>query len=283
MQHEVVRGVGIDVGYFRRSYGNFTVSQNRAVTPANFTAYSIPVPVDPRLPNSGGTLGGLYNVNPDKFGQVDTYVTPADDFGGMSEVFNGFDFNANARLRDLTLRGGISTGRITQDTCAIVTGRPDLTVTTTIGTVQSTEMCHVETPFLTQAKLFAIYNVPKVDVGLSATFQNLPGPLVAANYIATNAVIIPSLGRPLSGGAANTTINLVTPGTMYGERLNQLDMRFSKDFRFGRARLFRANLDIYNILNGNPVRAVNANYASWLVPTSILDPRLFKISVQFDF
>ena len=117
----------------------------------------------------------------------------------------------------------------------------------------------------------------------SATFQNLPGPLIAANYIATNAVIIPSLGRPLSGGAANTTINLVTPGTMYGERLNQLDMRFSKDFRFGRARLFRANLDIYNILNSNPVRAVNANYASWLVPTSILDPRLFKISVQFDF
>ena len=212
VQHEVVRGVGIDVGYFRRWYGNFTVSQNRAVTPANFTAYSIPVPVDPRLPDSGGTLGGLYNVNPDKFGQVDTYVTPADDFGGMSEVFNGFDFNANARLRDLTLRGGISTGKITQDTCAIVTGRPDLTVTTTIGTVQSTEMCHVETPFLTQAKLFAIYNVPKVDVGVSATFQNLPGPLVAANYIATNAVIIPSLGRPLSGGAANTTINLVTPG-----------------------------------------------------------------------
>ena len=93
------------------------------MTPANFTAYSIPVPVDPRLPNSGSRLGGLYNVNPNKFGQVDTYVTLADDFGGMSEVFNGFDFNANARLRDLTLRGGISTGRITQDTCAIVTGR----------------------------------------------------------------------------------------------------------------------------------------------------------------
>ena len=124
-------------------------------------------------------------------------MTPADDFGGMSEAFNGFDFNANARLRDLTLRGGISTGRITQDTCAIVTGHPELTVTTTIGAVQSTEMCHVETPFLTQAKLFAIYNVPKVDVGVSATFQNLPGPLIAANYIATNAVIIVA-GRPLS-------------------------------------------------------------------------------------
>ena len=36
-------------------------------------------------------------------------------------------------------------------------------------------------------------------------------------------------------------------------------------------------------LNSNPVRGVNANYASWLIPTSVLDPRLFKISAQFDF
>jgi hypothetical protein len=169
-----------------------------------------------------------------------------------------------------------------------VASHPEVTVVPTIGAppvgVQlSTSMCHVVTPFLTQGKLFAVYNVPKVDMGIAATLQSLPGPLIAANYIATNAVISPSLGRPLSGGAANATINLVTPGTMYGERLNQLDMRFSKDFRLGRARVFRANLDIYNILNSNPVRAVNAAYASWLVPTSILDPRLFKISAQFDF
>ena len=38
----------------------------------------------------------------------------------MSEVFNGVDFNANARLGDLIVRGGISTGKVTQDTCAIV-------------------------------------------------------------------------------------------------------------------------------------------------------------------
>ena len=282
MQHELVKGLGLDVGYFRRSYGNFVVTQNRAVTPADFTRYSIPVPVDPRLASSGQTVGGLFNVNPNRFGQVDNLVTAADNFGGQSEVFNGVDITANARLRSLTVRGGISTGRVTQDTCAIVQNHPEVTVTTTIGNVQSADMCHVQTPFLTQGKMFAIYNVPKVDVGVAATLQNLPGPLVAANYIATNAVIQPSLGRPLAGGVANATINLVTPGTMYGERLNQLDVRLTKDFRFG-PRLFRTNIDIYNIMNSNPVRGINAAYASWLTPTSILDPRLFKISAQFDF
>jgi hypothetical protein len=28
---------------------------------------------------------------------------------------------------------------------------------------------------------------------------------------------------------------------------------------------------------------VNQSYASWLVPTEILNPRLVKFSVQFDF
>jgi hypothetical protein len=238
--------------------------------------------VDARLPNSGGTLGGLFNVIPTKFGQVDNYVTRADDFGGQSEVFNGVDINANARLHNIVFRGGISTGKVTQDTCAIVKTHPEVTVTTTIGTVQSADQCHVVTPFLTQAKLLTTYNVPKVDVGIAATFQSLAGPLIAANYIATNAVIQPSLGRVLSGGAANATINLVTPGSMYGERLNELDMRFTKEFKYGR-NVLRANFDIYNVTNGNPVRGVNAAYASWLVPTAILDPRLFKISAQIDF
>jgi hypothetical protein len=285
VQQELLKGLGVDVGYFRRAYGNFTVTQNRAVAASDFTAFSIPVPVNSRLPNSGGTLGGLFNVNQNKFGQVDNYVTAADDFGGQTEVFNGVDISANARLHNIVFRGGISTGKVTQDTCAIVKTHPEVTVTQTIvvaGGTQSADQCHVVTPFLTQAKLLATYNVPKVDVGLAATLQSLPGPLIAANYIATNAAIQPSLGRPLSGGAANATINLVTPGAMYGERLNEVDLRLTKEFKYGR-NVLRANFDIYNVTNGNPVRGVNAAYASWLVPTAILDPRLFKISAQIDF
>jgi hypothetical protein len=283
VQHEIVSGVGVDVGYFRRSFNNFTVTQNRAVLPADFTPYSIPVPVDPRLPNSGQTLGGFRDVNPNKFGQVDNYVTAADNFGGQTESFNGFDFSANARLRHgLVLRGGVSTGKVTQGVCNIVRDHPEVSVVTTIGTAQSTTMCDVETPFLTQGKLLATYGVPKIDVDIAATFQSLPGPLIASNYIAASSVIAPSLGRPLSGGVANATLNLVTPGAMYGERLNELDLRFAKLFRMGKNTI-RANFDIYNALNGSYVRAVNANYAAWLTPTAILDPRLFKISAQFDF
>ena len=60
--------------------------------------------------------------------------------------------------------------------------------------------------------------------------------MLAANYAAPNSVVAPSLGRNLSGNAANVTVNLVAPGTMYGDRINQLDVRVAKTLRYGRSR-----------------------------------------------
>src|SRR5262249_27086785 len=134
----------------------------------------------------------------------------------------------------------------------------------------------------TQVKLIGTYLVPRADVNVAATFQSTPGPLISANYLATNAVVQPSLGRPLSGGAANVTVNLIPTGSMYGDRANQLDVRLSKVLRFA-ARRALVNLDVYNVLNRNPVLQENASYAVWRTPQRIMDARLLKISAQFDF
>jgi hypothetical protein len=56
----------------------------------------------------------------------------------------------------------------------------------------------------------------KVGIQVSATWQSNPGPQIAANYVASNAVIAAGpqpLGRNLSGGA-NVTVNLIPPGTL---------------------------------------------------------------------
>jgi hypothetical protein len=98
--------------------------------------------------------------------------------------------------------------------------------------------------------------------------------------------VLPSLGRPLSGGAANTPVTLLQPGTEYGDRINQLDFRVSKLFRFDGKRV-AVNFDLYNALNANPVTILNMNYSgngsTWLQPQGILPARLFKMSVQLDF
>src|SRR6185436_8838089 len=98
------------------------------------------------------------------------------------------------------------------------------------------EYCQQDSGWLTQVKLLGSYLVPKIDVQIAGTLQNLPGKQIPAYYVATNAVVAPSLGRNLSGNAANVTVNIVEPGTMYSERLNQLDLRFGKALTLGRVR-----------------------------------------------
>jgi hypothetical protein len=49
------------------------------------------------------------------------------------------------------------------------------------------------------------------------------------------------------------------------------------------------SLDLYNATNSNTILTLNNNFVvspagnTWQVPTSLLQPRFFKISAQFDF
>ena len=73
------------------------------------------------------------------------------------------------------------------------------------------------------------------------------------------------------------TFQIVESGELYIERLNQLDFRVAKIFRFGATRT-NLNFDFYNVLNANSVIGENFAYGpTWRQPTSILMPRLFKI------
>jgi hypothetical protein len=275
VQHQLLPRLAVDFGYFRRWYGLQRVTQNRALTAADYDEFSIVAPRDPRLPGGGGyTIGGLYNVSPSKFGVVNNYETLAENFGEQYEHWNGVDLTVNARLEGgLLLQGGMSTGRTSTDNCDVVAK---------IGANPSKLYCHVDTKFLTQVKLLGTYSLSGPGLQFAATFQSAPGPQVLANYLATNADVLPTLGRPLSGGAPNVTVNLVPPGTMYGDRANQLDLRATKILRFG-ARRVNLNLDVYNALNANPVVLQNNNFAAWQTPQRIMDGRLFKVSAQVDF
>jgi hypothetical protein len=155
--------------------------------------------------------------------------------------------------------------------------------------------CHKNSGYLTTIKGLGSYTIPRVDVQFSATFQSYLSPaaagsqitnpifsMVAANYVATNAVIAPSLGRNLSGGAANATVNLIAPGAIHGDRLQQFDISIAKILRFGRTRT-TAKLDVFNLLNNNAVLTENASYARFRSPTSILQARFAKLGVQIDF
>ena len=131
---------------------------------------------------------------------------------------------------------------------------------------------------------------------MSGTFQNVGGPMIEAFYTATNAEIVPSLGRSLAACGARPVctstarVPLIAPGTSFEDRRTQLDLRFTKVFNAGRVRV-QANLDIYNALNANSVLGVNSNYGSlWLLPIAattateaILQGRLIQFVGELRF
>ena len=61
--HELVPRVRVNAGYFRRWYGNFRVTDNLSLTPADYNPYCVTAPIDARLPDGGGyQVCGLYDV-----------------------------------------------------------------------------------------------------------------------------------------------------------------------------------------------------------------------------
>jgi outer membrane receptor protein involved in Fe transport len=278
LQHEIRSGLSVTVSYNRRSYGNFTATDNQAVVPADYGHYCVTAPTDPRLPGGGGNqICGLYDIAPTKFGQVNNLVTFADRYGKQSDIYNGVDAAVNLRLpRGILLQGGSSTGRQVTDNCFVV------------DSPQNLRFCRVVPPLLTQFKFLGVYPLPWAFTA-SATFQSVPGINISANASILNSQIAPSLGRNLAacGALANctqtVTVSLIEPSTIFGDRLNQLDARITRRFSVNRLRM-QAQFDIYNLMNANPVLAMNTTFgANWQQPTVILPGRLFKFGAQFDF
>jgi hypothetical protein len=289
LQQELLPRVSVSAEYFHTSFGNLIVTDDLARSPEDFDEFSITAPADPRLPGGGGfVISGLRNITPAAFGRpAEGLLTFADNYGDMDLQVNGFDISVDARpASGLLFRGGTSTERTSRNDCAVRAAVPEalagLPAALPDADPFSVTYCDVTGAWRTQFKGFGSYTIPRVDVMLSGTVQSLAGPEILAEFVASNALVASSLGRPLAGGANNVTVNLVEPGTIFGARVNQLDFRIGKVLRFGASRA-NISLDIFNVFNANTPLTFNNSFGSWQAPTSVQKPRLLKVVAQLDF
>jgi hypothetical protein len=302
---QVAPRVSVGVDYVRRTWGNLLYTVNRATTPADFDSFVFNVPADPKLPDGGNYSLTFLDPKPGKFGQFDNYRSFAGDLGGASNSFNGIDVIVSARLRALTFQGGTSSGNVVEDECGVAAQHPDIYVPASNGGTLAVNspfigstaqwpaaFCHRESTWLTTLKGLVTYNVPKVDVLVSGTFHSLPYPgnnfpSVANQSIGGVASVPPSqttLGRGFSNAQAVTFLNIVEPGATYGDRLNDVDLRFGKLLKYGRTRTLVA-VDVFNVFNWSTpdVYSTFPYGSTYLNPLNITAARFAKISVQFDF
>jgi hypothetical protein len=273
IQHELLPRMAVGFMYYRTSWFNSRVTKNRAVSSNEYDPYSVIAPLDSRLPGGGGyVIDGLYNINGTAFSRPqDNWVTLASDFGKDEEVYDGYDVSINARLaRGTFIGGGLNSGRTRTSSCYVVNS-PQL------------RFCDSRPPFETQIKLNGAMNLPW-RLTAAAVLQSLPGIPYNANQPFSNADVFPTLKRNLSGSATNVTINLIEPSSQYEARRNQLDLRFGRTFTVPGNGRVQASLDIYNIFNAAAFLAVNSSFGTaWRNPVTILDARLFKFGMQYDF
>jgi hypothetical protein len=313
VQHEVLPRVSVEVGYNRRWFQNFFVTDNRAVNASDYTPWTFTAPTDPALPGGGGYPIDLQAItSAAALRPAQNYITFESDYGDeRAQYWHGVTVSATARLNwGLTVQGGTTTGRGVRDRCDTASALPEEFLVGVGSPLARIDTCKVTEPWLTSIRGLANYTVPWVDVLLSANFRSLNpanalpglvgsvsatnGASLSANASVPNTVIQSSLGRLPGTGLANgvTTVNLLRPGQLYpDERVNQLDVRVAKILRFG-GRRADIGVDIYNFLNSSDTTAFDpaftytvtpANPQRFLFPTSIVAPRFARFNLTLSF
>ena len=318
VQQEVASGFGVMAGFYHTDFHNTQIAMNTALSASAFNSYCVTAPTDARLGAASGTqvCGNVDQTFATKAVLPTTVWYRVEDApiaglsGARTEVYNGADFAMNWRFKKTgLLSGGLSLGKTVTDTC-FANNYPQITGTISAGSVaaigiRDNKYCTNKAQSLwngigSQVKFQIVYPLPYQFV-LAATVKHLPGIAQGGSVTYTNAAIAGSLGRNLvscaaaTGACANTlSINVVQPGTLYDDRLNQVDLRGTRRFNVGRTRL-QGIVELYNALN---MRVSQANTETWgsvtapgvasagtsyLRPSLFLGGRLLKFGVQVDF
>ena len=303
MQHQLADRLSVNGGYYRRTFGNATFTDDLRYDENSYDTFCITAPRDPDLPGGGGyQVCGVKDLKPAVFAQnlpANSMIRFSEDFGGETNLYQGFDINLEARFRrGAFLKGGIAATSRTFDNCNLLKAGLDAVVA---AAAQGTEIyadgttgCHREYGYRPDAKISGSYTLPW-DIQLAGTYQFTrgvqnggAGPSIGASWVVTSAVAAPMTGRPAWTGVASRTIQLMREGLEYGKyNLNQVDLRFAKRFNAGKTRL-RVDLDLYNVLNSSWPYTVGVTYSNaatsaWLRPTNVLQHRFFKLGMNVSF
>jgi hypothetical protein len=185
LQRQLMTGVSLTFGYYRKQFYNFTVVENLLHTPGDFKEYCVNAPSDSRLPDGGGyRMCGLYDVNPTLFGKGQQAIQLEETFGKRLQVYDGFDLTGQARLRGgINISGGLNTGRTHTNTCFVV------------DSPGAMRFCDTQPPFQPNMSFVGVVPLPWYGLSTAFTYRDYPGYQITATQQYRNADIVPTSGR----------------------------------------------------------------------------------------
>ena len=276
LQHEILPRLSGTVSWFRGNFHNLTTTINRSYTLADYTPYTV---YNPQSGEPIQVYARTLETRPTR--NLDTF-DPA-----RERQYESFNFEFNARPgRGINLFGGLAVERQLDVACTA----PD-----DPNTLRFCDDFQNGVPYRKSFKLSGSVPLPW-DFTLSGVFQSNHGTASSRTLVATRGsttypancpapcpagqVILPATVF----GQTSLTVNLVDGDTVYTERINQLDLRVARRFRFGGLSV-TPSLEIFNVNNTDAIityastNALNAG-SSFLRPNSIMQGRMIGFNVQ---
>jgi hypothetical protein len=270
---ELRPGLGVSVNYYYRKFYDISYTTDLAKPisgPSSvYTQYQIP---DPR--GNGRSLT-IHNINPAALQTINELDTTSKN---NTAAFHSFDIGINARLANgAFLQGGTASGLTWSSTCDVL----DPNGGTAVNGLRYCDQRQFDIPWRTNFKLSGSYPLP-YGTRLSGVFQSTAGDELTQYYVVTAATFRNLTGVAL--GQASATIRpLNEPGSVYADRINQLDFAFAKTFRVGTWQV-TPDVSLFNALNANPITSYTVAYGPTLgYPLRILEGRLVRFGVRARF
>jgi hypothetical protein len=252
VEHQLLNNLSVAGTYFRRNLYGYVTQDYVDRTTADYSPVQVVSPLN-------GEVFNVYNLAASKVSLTNRVDDVADNDTRFN-LYRGFEFNFRMRLPGQgSFFGGTSTGR----TLTIQCDQPD--------NPNLLRFCDqredgAAPPIATSLKLAGSYPLyKKIQFGISYVRQ--PGGALSTNWlISRNTVYAAGCKAPCVPGAlvvpnmgeTSITVPLIPTGTETLDAIQNLDLRFGRNFKVGRFTV-EGLAEVYNVLNSSTALAVRSS------------------------
>jgi hypothetical protein len=277
IERELIKNMRVGVMYYHRTNRDQIGQRNTAATGSAYAPFTITVPNGP-----GGTLASpkpvtatVYNLLP-AFNGLQANIVGNDPF--LNTDYNGVEITAQKRFSQRwQMVTGFTVGKNTGGINAA--GGQSSTADLNDPNIAAFAKGIVGSDSLYAFRLSGSYRAP-YEIQVAGTLVSNTGYPFMSTYSVTRALAA-AAGTTLT--RASQTIFLSDRGDERYPAVTLIDLRISRIFRFGSRRI-EPTFDIFNLGNASTVVGTTLGVGStYLVPNSIVSPRIMKIGFNVSF
>ncbi|HYM22692.1 MAG TPA: hypothetical protein VEU08_05775, partial [Vicinamibacterales bacterium] len=279
IEHQVMNNMRVGVMYYYRTNRNQIGTRNTLVPGTSYNAATVNIPNGPH----GATTASLYNLTSASYLSLTNLVLDNQPY--LDTKYNGIEFTAQKRLsNNWQMVAGLTIGKNTGglNSSGGQSSTADLNDPNT--TLYTNGIIGNDSPV--GFRLSGSYQAPQKILFAGSLVSNSGYPIVST-YTVTKAAFPGLCTSGCTGGLIRSSQSVIL-SDRGDERLpatTLLDFRVSRSFQFATSRRIVPHLDIFNATNRYTAQSLTttAQSTTYLVPTSIVSPRIIRIGVDLNF